>query len=74
MGFFSPPSIPKIPPPPPAANPPILADPAVQGAGANQRTRAAMAAGMGFGGTVQNAGGSQGLVTPANTAQKSLLG
>ena len=68
------PAPPVVPPPPPAATPPTFANPNVAQAGANQRTRAAAAAGAGFGGTVQNQGGPAGLVEPATTAPRTLLG
>lgn len=74
--LFSPPKI-NIPPPPaipPSANPPILADASVRGAGADQKSKAALANGMGFSGTVQNEGAAAGLTEPANTAKRSLLG
>jgi hypothetical protein len=72
--FRGPPDIPPAPPPPPpAAAPPTLANPQVAGSAAMQRSRAAAAAGQGFGGTIANQGGAAG-VQPAATAGKSLLG
>ena len=75
MGFMSPkaPSAPVIPPAPPAANPPVLATPAVSGAGATQRAIAAAAAGAGDNGTLTNVGGAAGLPTP-DTSKAKLLG
>ena len=70
------PSAPVIPPAPPAATPPTMANPAVSMAGNNQRAMAAAAVGAGYGGTLTNSGGAQGLVgTEApQTAGRSLLG
>lgn len=77
MGFLfgGGPSVPSIPPAPAAAAPPTLANPAVSMAGATQRSAAAAAAGSGFGGTVTNQGGGQGLIpTTQQTGARSLLG
>ena len=70
--LFSPtPSIPAPPPPPPPVPPPPTpVDPAVAKAGADARTRAIAAGGIG--GTIVT--GPQGLTAPASTAQKTLLG
>lgn len=68
------PDVPRPTPPPP---PPTLADPTVQAAGFNQRARAAAKGGMGFGNTVTNKGGAQGIPfgsTPSLLASSSLLG
>jgi hypothetical protein len=60
--------------PPPAISP-TLANPAVSRSGAAQRAKAAAQSGAGFAGTVQNAGGPQGLEgSDTPTAGKSLLG
>lgn len=74
--LFSAPKVPKPPAPiplPPAAIPPTIANASVAGTGAAARARAAMAAGMGFGDTIKNPGGAQGL-KKATTASKTLLG
>lgn len=68
--FGSGPTIPTPPPPPPAANPPILANPAVMG----QRQKSAQQNGMGFADTIKNSGGAQGVLDEGNTAKRSLLG
>ncbi len=75
MGFLSPPKVsaPVIPPAPPAANPPVLANPAVSGANANQRAMAAVAAGAGDSGTLTNTGGSSGQTQP-DVSKSKLLG
>lgn len=58
------------PPPPPVPPPPTPVDPAIAKAGADARSRAIAAGGIG--GTVVT--GPQGLTAPASTAQKTLLG
>ena len=69
------PSAPATPVLPPAAAPPTLANPAVSMAGADQRSKAAAAAGAGFDSTLTNVGGAQGLQPAADqTAKRSLLG
>lgn len=73
MGLFSTPKVTPPPPIPPAANPPILANPAVMQAGAMQKSKAAMQNGMGFAGTITNSGGAKGL-EETHTAGRSLLG
>lgn len=68
---------PDLPKPPPPPNPPTIADASVQAAGFNQRQRAAAKGGMGFGNTVTNKGGAQGIPfgsTPGLLASNSLLG
>jgi hypothetical protein len=75
MLAFGSPKVPSVPVPPPAAAPPTLANPAVSMAAANQRAMAAAAAGAGFAGTLENAGGAQGLTPPTNQlTARSLLG
>jgi hypothetical protein len=52
-----------------------VADASVAATGGNQRSKAAMAAGAGFAGTLANTGGAAGLVIGADqTSSKSLLG
>lgn len=63
------PGAPPVPPPAPNAVPTAV-DPAVIAAGSNARAKAAAA--LGASGTIVT--GPQGLVTPASTAQKALLG
>lgn len=70
--FSSPPSPPPIPTPPPAANPPTMASAAVGASGASQKARAAAAGALG--GTITNQNGPAGLVEPASSAPRSLLG
>ena len=68
-------AVPSIPPAPPSALPATMANPAVAQAGAQQRSAAALAAGSGFSGTIQNSGGAAGLEPPSgSTALRSLLG
>ena len=65
------PSTPAPPPPPaPPKDPPKKADPAVQKARTDERTRAALAAGRD--GDILT--GAQGLSAPASTTKKKLLG
>lgn len=61
---------PKLPAPPPP--PPMLPDAKIQGAGANQRTKAFGATGPMS--TIMNSGGALGLVTPPQTTNKAMLG
>lgn len=72
MGFSSSPSMPPPPPPPPpAAAPPMLADTA---SARVAPTDAATQAAAGFGGTVTNAGGTQGVDANSDKTRRSLLG
>lgn len=70
MGGSTPSAAPATPLPPPA--PVASGSSAVLAAGAQQRQTASMA--MGPMSMIQNIGGAQGLVAPANTTQKSQLG
>lgn len=72
--LFSKPDIPPPPaPPPPPANPPTAASSTIQADGAQQRSRLAAAAGMGYGDTLKT--GPQGApITPGQLGTKSLLG
>lgn len=71
--LFSPKSStpPPPPPPPPAAIAPTMANSGVGQAGANQKARAAAAAGSGFDNTLSN--GAQGDLTPTPTAKSGLV-
>lgn len=71
MCIFSSPRAPAVPPlPPPLPPPPTAADPAVAQARTRQRQRAGLAGGRQS--TVLTSG--LGLLTPAGTAKKTLLG
>lgn len=71
MGMFKTPSIQAPPPPPPApAPPPPLLTPQGDAAGADAQRRAV----RGFGQSQMNPTGPAGLVTPATTTNKPLLG
>lgn len=65
-------SQPKMPAVPAAIQNPTEADPAVQASLDAERRRRAAAAGLAS--TVRNSGGQSGLVAPAATAPKTLLG
>ena len=66
----APPLPPPLPPPPPPPATPTAADPAVAQARTRQRQRAGLAGGRGS--TVLTSG--LGLLTPAGTVKKTLLG
>ncbi len=65
-----PPLPPPLPPPPPPPSTPTAADPAVAAARLRQRQRAALAGGRQS--TITTSG--LGLLTPAGTAKKTILG
>lgn len=73
MGIFSPPStptpyVPPLPAPPPP--PPSPVDPGAETAA--KQNQSSLAAASGFGDTIQT--GGQGVLAPANTTFKTLLG
>ncbi len=65
---------PDLPKPAPPPTTPTLADPRVQAAGMDSRARAAARGGMGFGNTITNTGGAQGLGSNQGLLGKTLLG